>query len=418
MNNMGSNRKQRQHLLIVDPDQSFRSAVTDSLTTNDLHCATARNFSTAVILLQETAFGVVLAEVQLDESKFDGFALLKWCRKHAPNTAVILLAADASVEEAVEAVRQGAFDYLTKPLKDRELVSVIQRATQPGHGPTTAVTTTSRSPSTITVGSDSPPDSEEVPKILDKGDSRRHTVSPDRLGTDSNQPFRPETTLVNPYVEGERLWSLSEPTITQNEGGQTSSETPPDRNTAISKSTTTQPGQLKETPSAPQATSLDISVNTSTEPLSTSSLEQSPQPLANLKTVQQVLAAEKVQYQEHVHWAALKIQQVLDWLVVQRETHDLKKLIDDLRLRMRRLGLTIQCPNCEEPAQLDYQKSMYPDALGSLKFRHGTRSHTFDLKKFGKNPDKKKERLILLDENEQVIGNQSEEIRTGNDSEQ
>jgi DNA-binding NtrC family response regulator len=58
----------------------------------------------------------------------DGFDLLTHCRKNYPATAVIMITGYGTVEAAVEAIRLGAFDFLTKPLIDEELLMAIERA--------------------------------------------------------------------------------------------------------------------------------------------------------------------------------------------------------------------------------------------------------------------------------------------------
>src|SRR5205085_5482165 len=58
----------------------------------------------------------------------DGLDLLPYCREHRPDTTVILITGYGTVETAVEAIRAGAFDFLTKPLIDEELELAIQRA--------------------------------------------------------------------------------------------------------------------------------------------------------------------------------------------------------------------------------------------------------------------------------------------------
>jgi len=76
--------------------------------------------------MEEFPFEVVICDVNLPDS--DGFHLLQWTRDHAPETSVILLTGFGTIESAVEAIRMGAFDYLTKPVIDEELRFSIERA--------------------------------------------------------------------------------------------------------------------------------------------------------------------------------------------------------------------------------------------------------------------------------------------------
>lgn len=69
-----------------------------------------------------------LVIVDLRMQKIGGFDVLKYCRKKNPQAAVIMITAFASVETAVEAMKMGAYDYITKPFKVDELRLTIERA--------------------------------------------------------------------------------------------------------------------------------------------------------------------------------------------------------------------------------------------------------------------------------------------------
>ena len=69
---------------------------------------------------------VVIADIKME--KVTGFDVLQECRRTLPQTAVILITAYASVEKAVEAMKLGAYDFITKPFKIDELKFTVQRA--------------------------------------------------------------------------------------------------------------------------------------------------------------------------------------------------------------------------------------------------------------------------------------------------
>jgi DNA-binding NtrC family response regulator len=71
-------------------------------------------------------YDLVLADIRLGAD--DGFDLLSHCRKVRPATSVIMITGYGTVEAAVDAIRLGAFDFLTKPLIDEELLMAVQRA--------------------------------------------------------------------------------------------------------------------------------------------------------------------------------------------------------------------------------------------------------------------------------------------------
>ena len=113
-------------LLVVDDDRHIQNAMADYLRSLGYRTETASTCHEAVDRMQEFPFEVVVCDVNLPDK--DGFELLQWARDNSPETAVILLTGFGTIESAVEAIRMGAFDYLTKPVIDEELNLSIERA--------------------------------------------------------------------------------------------------------------------------------------------------------------------------------------------------------------------------------------------------------------------------------------------------
>lgn len=113
-------------LLVVDDDRYIQNAMADYLRSLGYRTETASNCTEAIERMGEFPFEVVVCDVNLPDQ--DGFQLLGWARQNAPDTAVILLTGFGTIESAVEAIRMGAFDYLTKPVIDEELRFSIERA--------------------------------------------------------------------------------------------------------------------------------------------------------------------------------------------------------------------------------------------------------------------------------------------------
>ncbi len=113
-------------LLVVDDDRHIQSAMADYLRGLGHRTETASTCTEALTRMEEFPFEVVICDVNLPDT--DGFHLLQWTREHAPETSVILLTGFGTIESAVEAIRMGAFDYLTKPVIDEELRFSIERA--------------------------------------------------------------------------------------------------------------------------------------------------------------------------------------------------------------------------------------------------------------------------------------------------
>jgi DNA-binding NtrC family response regulator len=113
-------------LLLVDDDRHVLESMAEWLREQGYRVDVAADRAAAIAALGRKAFDLVLADIRLPDG--DGFDVLAHCREHHPRTSVILLTGYGTVEAAVEAIRAGAFDFLTKPLIDEELEMAIQRA--------------------------------------------------------------------------------------------------------------------------------------------------------------------------------------------------------------------------------------------------------------------------------------------------
>ena len=113
-------------ILLVDPDRVVLEAMADYVRREGFETRVAACYEQAVGILGSHALDLVVAEVNLPDQ--DGFDLLRHVQNHLPDTPVILITGYGTIENAVEAIRFGAFDYLTKPILAEELKMVIERA--------------------------------------------------------------------------------------------------------------------------------------------------------------------------------------------------------------------------------------------------------------------------------------------------
>jgi DNA-binding NtrC family response regulator len=113
-------------LLLVDDDRHVLHSMAEWLREQGYQVDTAASRAEAVAACDRKGFDVVLADVRLGDGT--GFDVLEHCRRKHPATAVIMITGYGSVESAVDAIRAGAFDFLTKPLIDEELEMAVQRA--------------------------------------------------------------------------------------------------------------------------------------------------------------------------------------------------------------------------------------------------------------------------------------------------
>ena len=118
--------KQLGTLLLVDDDRHLLASMADWLRDQGYAVDAAASLAEGRAAVDRKPYDLVLADIRLGAE--DGFDLLAHCRKVRPATSVIMITGYGTVEAAVDAIRLGAFDFLTKPLIDEELLMAVQRA--------------------------------------------------------------------------------------------------------------------------------------------------------------------------------------------------------------------------------------------------------------------------------------------------
>jgi DNA-binding NtrC family response regulator len=114
------------HLLVVDDDDSVRNACAEIARKIGFVVVVAQDLEAAREILKHHKVDLVLLDLRL--SSDDGLTLLQEVKLLHPDTSVIVMTAFATITSAVEAMRIGAADYLTKPFALEELVTVLERA--------------------------------------------------------------------------------------------------------------------------------------------------------------------------------------------------------------------------------------------------------------------------------------------------
>ena len=113
-------------VLVVDDEQSMRDLLAIMLRQAGYDVTTADGGEAAIERLKAESFDLVLTDLRM--RKVDGLAVLKAAKEHAPRTVVLVVTAYASTETAVEAMKLGAYDYITKPFKLDELKVTVANA--------------------------------------------------------------------------------------------------------------------------------------------------------------------------------------------------------------------------------------------------------------------------------------------------
>jgi two-component system response regulator PilR (NtrC family) len=113
-------------VLVVDDEQSMRELLGIMLRQVGYDVTLADGGEAAVQALRTDAFDLVITDLRM--RKIDGIAVLRAAKEHSPRTVVLVVTAFASTETAVEAMKLGAYDYVTKPFKLDELKLTIANA--------------------------------------------------------------------------------------------------------------------------------------------------------------------------------------------------------------------------------------------------------------------------------------------------
>jgi len=116
----------REEILVVDDEPQMVIAVQETLKRKGYQVTSAGSGMEALCRLRERYFQVVLTDMRMPE--ISGLDLLKKVRTLSPQTPVVLLTAYGTIQNAVDAMRHGAFDYLLKPFSSESLEAVVRRA--------------------------------------------------------------------------------------------------------------------------------------------------------------------------------------------------------------------------------------------------------------------------------------------------
>jgi len=113
-------------ILIVDDEARILLLLQSLLKANGYEAVTAKDGNSALDAVKNDTFDLVISDLRM--SPMDGLTLFKEIKSLQPELPVILLTAYASVETAIEALKNGAFDYLSKPFKVDEMLDTVKRA--------------------------------------------------------------------------------------------------------------------------------------------------------------------------------------------------------------------------------------------------------------------------------------------------
>ena len=113
-------------VLVVDDEEEFVNSLAQRLELRNFETLTAFEGNTALALLRERDLDVIILDVKMPG--LDGIEVLREAKRFKPLVEVIMLTGYATVPEAIEGMRLGAFDFLMKPTETEDLIAKIQNA--------------------------------------------------------------------------------------------------------------------------------------------------------------------------------------------------------------------------------------------------------------------------------------------------
>ncbi len=116
----------KKNILVVDGDSIILDSLTEFLGSKGFHAKGVETLSAASFELEKQSYCLVITDITLPDG--DGFNLLNKIRADYPQTVVVVITGYGTIASAVRAIKEGAYDYLTKPVIDDELSLTVEKA--------------------------------------------------------------------------------------------------------------------------------------------------------------------------------------------------------------------------------------------------------------------------------------------------
>ncbi len=112
-------------ILAIDDEQNIRHLIQSEFSLEGLDVTTAQTGEEGLRLFDSDSFDVVLLDINLP--KINGVEVLKRLKKKSPQTEVIMITGYGDIKSAVESIKHGARDYVTKPFKLDEILALVKQ---------------------------------------------------------------------------------------------------------------------------------------------------------------------------------------------------------------------------------------------------------------------------------------------------
>ena len=120
--------EEKRQILVLDDEYIVCKRLKSSLEKAGFEVETYNNSRLASKRISEKTFDIVVTDLKMEE--LDGLGILKKVKAHSPQTKVIIITGFATVEKAKEALKVGAYDFISKPFRLRQLVELVIKASE------------------------------------------------------------------------------------------------------------------------------------------------------------------------------------------------------------------------------------------------------------------------------------------------
>jgi two-component system nitrogen regulation response regulator NtrX len=115
-------------ILIIDDEIDITESISAILSDEGFECTKALNPNDAINFLENNVFDLIILDVWLNDSNYDGIKLLKLIKKKNIKAPIIIISGHGNIDMAVEAIKEGAYEFVEKPFKSERLTLSVSRA--------------------------------------------------------------------------------------------------------------------------------------------------------------------------------------------------------------------------------------------------------------------------------------------------
>ena len=119
------NDPEKPTILIVDDDEQIRNLLA-ILLSDDYECTKVASAEDALAIVAREEFDLIISDINM--GGLSGLDLLPYLQRACPHAVVLMISGTHTIEAAIEAMRGGAFDYITKPLEINHVEAAVARA--------------------------------------------------------------------------------------------------------------------------------------------------------------------------------------------------------------------------------------------------------------------------------------------------